>query len=200
MTGHGDPLGSLRAGRRLGTYRGPSDDPEPGLGRRLASVAVILRAAEASPDLLFIERALAEGDPWSGHMAFPGGRRDATDASLIETAIRETHEETGIDLVLGGEALGHLSLVEPASVRLPPLSILPFVFAVPRDTRAVAHSAEVAGTFWVPLSHFGNPEIRTSHRVPVEEGVLSFPGVVVEDRVVWGLTHRILQDLLARLG
>lgn len=195
-----EPLGPLRERLKLRPYGGAPDDPTPGRGRDLASVAVILREAGISPDLLLIQRAIAERDPWSGHMAFPGGRREDADSSLLDTAIRETHEETGIDLGREGEPLGRLSLVEPASPRLPPLSILPFVFSVPGGTRVAELSPEVADTFWVPLSYFRDPEIRTSYRLPVGEGVLSFPAFALGDRVVWGLTHRILQDLLGRLG
>src|SRR5262245_41364530 len=64
-----------------------------------AAVALVFCAPPgAEPELLFIERARREGDPWSGHMAFPGGRRDPKDTDLAATAARETHEEVGLGL------------------------------------------------------------------------------------------------------
>lgn len=65
--------------------------------REQASVSVIVRTADPV-DVLFIKRARNPRDPWSGHMALPGGRREAHDDDLLATAIRETHEETGIEL------------------------------------------------------------------------------------------------------
>src|SRR4029450_1300778 len=73
-----------------------------------AAVAVVLRPGAAdSAELLLIERARKAGDPWSGHMALPGGRHDPEDVELRSTAERETLEEVGIDL-RGGELLGQL--------------------------------------------------------------------------------------------
>lgn len=163
-------------------------------------MALVLRASDPSPDLLFIERAKRERDPWSGHMAFPGGRREAGDVSLFETAVRETREETGIDLAREGEALGRISVVEPESPRLPRLSVLPFVFAVPGATSVTDPSPEVSRALWVPLRHFDDASVQVSHHLPVEGAVLVFPGFGVEEGIVWGLTRRILEDFLTRLG
>lgn len=64
-----------------------------------ASVALILRPTRTGPpDLLFIQRAARPTDPWSAHIAFPGGHRDSTDISDLHTAQRETREEIGLDL------------------------------------------------------------------------------------------------------
>jgi 8-oxo-dGTP pyrophosphatase MutT (NUDIX family) len=193
-----DLLGSL-APRLLG-YAGPADDPEIPRGSFAASVAVVLRPSERDHELLLIRRGESARDPWSGHMAFPGGRRDAADVSLLETARRETWEETGIPLAERGKVLGRLPEVTPLSKRLPPLAIVPFVFAVPAGTDARAASIEVADIHWVPLAHFRDPASRTYHRYDAGETILTFPAFALEGRTVWGLTHRILEDLITRLA
>ena len=81
-----------RIRNRLMDYR-PSL-AEADRGRSRAAVALVLyELAPEPPALLFIERARHERDPWSGHMAFPGGRVDPGDAHPRATAERETYEE-----------------------------------------------------------------------------------------------------------
>src|SRR3989442_10873051 len=80
-------------------------------------------------EALFIRRAQRADDPWSGQVALPGGRRDAGDADLFATAVRETREETGIDLA-GAERLGRLDDLYPRTPTLPPVVVRPFVFAL----------------------------------------------------------------------
>jgi len=187
----------LRLGDRLRDYGGASEDPGAVEGGFVASVALLLRPAPTSPEILLIKRAEFAGDPWSGHMAFPGGRKEAGDRSLLETAHRETLEETGIVLPDAGGMLGCLDSVAPLSPLLPPLSIVPFVFAVPPSTRARPAEAEVAEVHWVPLSHFRSPGSRTEHLFTMADESRTFPAYRVEGRVVWGLTHRILEELLS---
>src|ERR1700681_2360724 len=87
-------------------------------GVRKAAVALIFRLGDSDVlELLFIKRAEYEGDPWSGQIAFPGGRVEPRDASLEETAIRETREETGIDLAREGMIVGRLDDLRPRTVR-----------------------------------------------------------------------------------
>lgn len=183
---------------RLLGYGGPEDDPEIPAGSFAASVAVILRPAERTHEVLLIRRGESARDPWSGHMAFPGGRREVTDLSLLDTARRETMEETGILLAERGDVLGRLPEVTPLSKRLPPLAIVPFVFSVPSETPARAATVEVADTHWVPIGHFLDPASRTLHRYEAGETVLTFPAFSLEGRTVWGLTHRILEELIRR--
>src|ERR687886_382936 len=114
---------------------------------RRAAVALILRAGEQGViELLMIKRAAFEGDPWSGHIALPGGRQEPGDASLQDTAIRETWEETGIDLARDGCVIGQLDDLQPRTPRLPPLVITPFVGVLGRDVPIVPNP-EVAEAF-----------------------------------------------------
>ena len=81
---------------------------------RQAAVAVILRDSGEHTEVLFILRATKQGDPWSGHMAFPGGHWEDQDKSLRETAARETMEEIGLDLSHAA-FLGELDAVQSQS-------------------------------------------------------------------------------------
>lgn len=168
-------------------------------GRAHAAVSLILRAGPQL-ELLLIRRAEAEGDPWSGHMALPGGRRDPLDESLLQTAMRETLEETGIRLVESGVVLGPLAPLAPATRRLPPISIFPFVFGVPEGIRAQAASREVDEVLWAPLPFLRSPEASGTVDVPLGEVSRVFPCIRFDDRVIWGLTYRILQELFRMFG
>jgi len=119
---------------------------------RYAAIALVLRPTdEGDSDLLMIKRAEVERDPWSGHVACPGGRMEPTDRDLEHTAIRETWEETGIDLSRDGRILGTLDDITPRTPTLPPIVIRPFV-AVVRPDVTIVESPEVAEAFWVPMA------------------------------------------------
>src|SRR5262245_33219350 len=92
-----------------------------------AAVALILREREDAVEALFIQRAVREGDPWSGQVALPGGRRDDGEADLAETVVRETREEIGIDLRTQGELVGALDELRPRTPVLPPVIVRPYV-------------------------------------------------------------------------
>ena len=156
-------------------------------------MAVILRAS-TELEVLLIKRAESERDPWSGHVAFPGGRREAGDASLEETAIRETSEETGVELSSSGWPLGRLGRVVPSHPTLPPITITPYVFGVPEEMEANANSAEVDQVLWVALPMLLDPNTRGTTTVRLPEGPTDFPCYWVDGLVIWGLTYRILSE------
>lgn len=162
-------------------------------------MAVVLREA-AELELLLIKRAMSQRDPWSGHMALPGGRFSPGDASLVSTAVRETAEETGLVLDSRDRLLGALDPLSPSTRRLPPLVIAPFVFAVEEAVTVVPDPREVQAALWVPLSHLQAPSTRQVVEIPLPEGPVPFPAFRVDEHVVWGLTYRILDRFLRRIS
>jgi 8-oxo-dGTP pyrophosphatase MutT (NUDIX family) len=162
-----------------------------------AAVAVVVRAA-SDVEILLIKRAEHVHDPWSGHMAFPGGRRHDSDRDLLETALRETEEETGVELRRSGELLGPLDEVEPRTHRLPPLVIAPYVLAVPPGGELRPDPAEVEAALWVPVAELLRPEAATTIEIDLGDDRLPFPCFRYHDFNIWGLTHRVLEQFLAR--
>jgi 8-oxo-dGTP pyrophosphatase MutT (NUDIX family) len=169
-----------------------------------AAVAVVLRPGVAdAPELLLIERAEKEGDPWSGHMAFPGGRQSPEDASPRWTAERETLEEVGLDLA-PAELLGQLDDLEGRHAGRPTgLVISAFVYHVPEAPPLTVQAEEVQSAFWVPVSLMRDPSRQVDYRFRRGPASLTMPGIRVgeaESHVVWGLTYRFLEEFLALVG
>lgn len=149
------------------------------------------------PSVLVIERASKRGDPWSGHMAFPGGRNDEQDSDLVHTAMRETEEETGI--VLARDALaGQLHDIDG---RHSNLIVSCFVFKLAQPARMQLNH-EVASAFWVGFDHLLDCANLIDYRPPGDKWTSDFPGIrvgVKPNHVIWGLTYRLLCDFVSRL-
>lgn len=160
----------------------------------MAAVAAVFRVADNEPELLFIKRAHAEGDPWSGHIAFPGGRIEPGDVTLQDTAVRETHEELALDLRMG-RVLGRLDDLAPRSRSLPSIIVRPFVAVVAGELDLVP-SREVAATFWVPLTMLRDPRTQDEHVMTINGARARFPAYRVSEHLVWGMTERIVRQLL----
>lgn len=189
-----------RLARALRDTPGKLVDAEPGI--IWAAIAVTLRMGDAGggePELLMIKRAEHEGDPWSGHVACPGGRRDDGDVDLEATAIRETREETGIDLGRVGRMIGTLDDLSPRTPYLPPIVIRPFVALAPSDA-AITPSDEVASSFWVPLSAVRDPAAWVTGTVLIRGTPRQERTFRYREHQVWGLTERVLRQLVERTG
>jgi len=164
---------------------------------RHAAVAVVLRP---DGDLLLIQRSIKAGDPWSGHMAFPGGRAEPHDDDLKATAMRECQEEVGLDLT-DARLLGRLDdNISPARQNRPPrLIISAFVFAITDPLPVLTPNHEVADTLWLGLSRFVAEEARGTMPFRWKGHDVTLPEVRLEGSHVWGLTLRIIDDLCARV-
>jgi 8-oxo-dGTP pyrophosphatase MutT (NUDIX family) len=172
--------------------------PEPHM--RLAAILLALRArTDGEPELLMIKRAEAEGDPWSGHIACPGGRMEEGDHDLAVTAVRETWEETGVDVSRDGRLLGHLDDISPRTPVLPPIVIRPYV-ALVRAGVEIVPSREVAAAFWVPVSALRERTAWGIGQVAVGGAVREVSVFQHGEYTVWGLTERVLRQFLAYIG
>ena len=161
-------------------------------GEPVAAVAIIIDMNRTNGAVLLIKRQVRAGDPWSGQIAFPGGHRRQSDLTLLETAIRETEEEVGIEL-RRHTVLGALRTMYSLSRKIP---VAPFVFQLKIEA-AVWPSHEVAESFWVRLSDLSRIA-STRSEVFAQNSRLLVDSYVYDGHVIWGLTFRIVNTLLDR--
>jgi len=163
-------------------------DPRP----RRAAVALVLAGVDDDLRLCFIRRAEHPADPWSGHMALPGGRTDPEDAGPLATAVRETREEVGVGL--GDEhLLGPLSEipVRRSGVRVG-LTLSGFVFYRGPEPPPLTPNYEVAEAYWIPLRYLWDPENATHLELIHSGRTRLYPAIRFREQVIWGLTFRVL--------
>jgi len=167
----------------------PSEVP----GELMASVAITLGGKRPMKTLM-IKRVELSGDPWSGQVAFPGGRKEPQDESLLETAIREAREEVGIDLAESARYLGHTGHFRTHTGRM---LVVPCVFMM-ASPGLVRTNAEVASYRWVPFETFFKERTRSVGVPGRGSSREKLPAYVYKDYVIWGLTYRIISALVGR--
>jgi 8-oxo-dGTP pyrophosphatase MutT (NUDIX family) len=170
-------------------------------GYARAAVAIVLREGDSGPEFIVIHRAHRRGDPWSGHMALPGGRQQPVDQTLFATAARETLEEVGVDLDQCGTSLGRLDDLRAIGRGRPlDLIITPVVCALHVAVTLTPNEREVQSAFWVPLASLRRDEARGTYRHSINGLDLEHPAFVYQGYTIWGLTHRILTGFLEVLA
>jgi len=152
-----------------------------------AAVAILLREEEYDYETLIVRRAVVPRDPWSGDMAFPGGKKAPQDKTLRDTVVREVSEETGIDL----DALRYIGALPVLfSSMKPERDVLPIVYLY-EGRPEIRLNSELTAYRWVHLKELRAS--RTTEKVKGWEGEVFKLG----DDIVWGLTYRMLDNLLA---
>jgi 8-oxo-dGTP pyrophosphatase MutT (NUDIX family) len=160
-----------------------------------AAVAMVLTTATDGPEVLFIVRAPHDGDPWSGNIAFPGGRVAAGDADPRQTAERETFEELALDLARC-DYVGRLDDLYGLAL---PILVSAFVYVAPRPP-ALNPNHEIARTFWFPLAELAAPRRHRRETFAWRGQMTTQP--VVEllppgEPLLWGITYRLLDNFFA---
>ena len=186
-----DPTPDPRAGTA------GSDPAGVAIGRRRAAVAAVFTAGRTGTELLFIQRATVDGDPWSGQMAFPGGRVEPEDRDTPTTAEREAREELGLDLS-PARRLGSLADVEGGQGTRRQITVSAHCYWLDRPGPLIPNR-EVADALWVPFDHLLDQGRYIDYLYPPADN--RFPGIQLDhpEQVVWGLTLRLLTDLARRL-
>ena len=164
-----------------------------------SAVLLMLHESEGAFRIWFIRRTEHPGDPFSGHVAFPGGKKKDEDETLADTVVREVSEELGFDASRGAEILGEMDFIRPLTPSARRYAVKPFVAVLGGETE-FSPNYEVAECFSVPVSHLldgKNRDVRKRNRdgVAVDDYVF-----VYENRIIWGLTGRILNGFLARMS
>lgn len=151
-----------------------------------AAVAILLRERKGDLEFFLVKRAEVEGDPWSGDMAFPGGKRASPRENLIDTAARETLEETAIDIREKAK-LGYMKPIY-SSVRTN-MKVQPVVYVFDEDPE-VKLNYELTRHLWAPLNELVNSR--------TEDYVKGWFGEIYkyDGEVVWGLTYKMLKQLI----
>lgn len=163
-----------------------------------SAVAIIYRYRNEECELLLIRRAIRPGDPWSGHMAFPGGIIQPDDNSASDAAIRETHEEIGINLYKCARFSKRLSdLLTRRHHKFLPMVVSPFLFLLTHKVEFTTNE-EVDEVIWVPLAYFKDPANRETMIWQVGPLKLRLPCVRYQGYMIWGLTYMMIQDVIRK--
>ena len=172
------------------SHENPADE------RTRAAVAMILRQCGGT-EMLFIQRAAHYLDPWSGHLAFPGGKVEPGEEPRA-AAERETGEEVGIDLG-AARYLGRLREIIGANL---PVRVSCFVYGVNGCGVAMSSSDEVADAFWVGMPDLSDPERHIIAPARFHDRVFNVPAIRLPGPglpVLWGITYRLVMQFLAAL-
>jgi 8-oxo-dGTP pyrophosphatase MutT (NUDIX family) len=170
--------------------------PSRNLDGNDAAVAIVLSPSEGDLRLLLVKRAERDRDPWSGQVAFPGGRFEPEDKTLVETAIRETREETGVDLNDDSSYMGFLG---PFKAHTGDIYVTACVFLL-KHSVTVKVCVEIFSHQWIPVQELLKESVKSSFVFERNGARMEFPSFSYQHYTIWGLTHRILTTLLDPLA
>lgn len=163
-----------------------------------AAVAMVLREGAEELELLLIQRTIDDRDPWSGNLAFPGGRVKPDEAPKL-AAERETAEEIGLTLE-SARFLGRLPDINGSHL---PVSVSCFIYGLPEDSsHNLKLNYEVQDAFWIGIDELAVPERHIVSGVTFGGEAFEMPAIYIprpDTPVLWGLTYRLVMEFLNTL-
>jgi len=160
-----------------------------------AAVAIV-RTRDTNPSVLLMRRTERDGDSWSGHWSFPGGRREPEDADILQTALRELEEECAVHL---GRANLEVALPHKTARRRTGrfLTVAPFVFHVDSRPAVALDPQEAVEALWIPVSTLLDPASHILCPAPGWPAEALFPAIALNGAPLWGFTYRLITDWLS---
>ena len=184
-----------RVRRALASVEPP---PREKLAGNNPAAAVLVPIFERDGDLhlVYIRRS-DDVASHRGQVAFPGGRMDPGDETILATALREAHEEVGIE----PKTVEVLGALPTATTYTSGIIVSPFAGVIPSSTPLRPQESEVAEIFAVPLSALSDSRYRGEYAWAREGGsIAKYPAILYGGQTIWGLTYRITLDLLEILN
>lgn len=166
---------------------------------RHAAVALVLAKGPQGWSLLMMKRAERQGDPWSGHMSFPGGHVEPGDVDHLHAAMREAREEMGLRLK-SKSCLGELGAVSSPRVQGGPKKRLvrAFVFAL-KEQPELTLNAEASSANWFPLQELLDGVGRGQFEFDWKGKAMLLPRIDMQGERIWGMSLGMLDELLERI-
>lgn len=175
----------------------PGTRTDPGDGLVVSAVLLMLCEREADYGIWFIRRTEYRKDVFSGHVAFPGGKKKQSDATLADTALREAGEELGFHAAAEVDVLGEMDFVRPYTPIVSHYAVKPFVGMIDAEVGFVPNY-EVSDFFCVPVSHLLDPRNMDTRQREREGRVVNDYVFAYRDHIIWGLTGRILYEFFGK--
>ncbi len=182
--------------RKTLAVAGLGSDPS-GEGLVTSAVALMLCCVEGENCIWFIKRTEYEKDIFSGHVAFPGGKRKKEDSTLLHTVFREVEEELGFSLETEGRILGEMDFVRPFTSTVRQYAVKPFIAFIEADSNFIPNY-EVAQYFRVPVKHLLTPKNRGTRERIRNDKIVNDYVFTYQEHIIWGLTGRILNEFFEK--
>ena len=173
----------------------PVPDAGANLPERAEAAVAIVHAAGPEESVLLMRRTSRDGDPWSGHWSFPGGRREEGDRDLLDTALRELYEECGVRLERN-QLEARLAVKHAGQHNGRLVLVAPFLFRLDACCPIVPDPEEAAECLWLPLSEVRDAARHLANAVPGLPGGRQVSGIPLNGEPLWGFTYRVLCDWL----
>jgi 8-oxo-dGTP pyrophosphatase MutT (NUDIX family) len=175
----------------------PGTSPDPGKDLLPSAVLVMFCERERDYGIWFIRRTEYRDDAFSGHVAFPGGKKKQSDATLVDTALREAGEELGFDATKEVAILGEMDFVRPYTPSVRQYAVKPFVAIIDGGVEFTPNY-EVSEFFCAPVSHLIDPKNRDVRERKRDGEIIDDYVFAYRSHIIWGLTGRILNEFFKK--